>query len=46
MGLRMCMTIIPIVVLLIGLVVFKKNYILTDEKLEEITLQLEKSHRA
>jgi melibiose permease len=45
MGLRMCMTIIPIVVLLIGLVVFKKNYILTDEELEEITLQLEKSHR-
>jgi melibiose permease len=45
MGLRMCMTIIPIVVLLIGLVVFKKNYILTDEKLEEITLQLEKNQR-
>ncbi len=47
MGLRMCMTIIPIVVLVIGLVVFKKNYILTDEKLEEITGKLkakENSH--
>lgn len=40
MGLRMCMTIIPIVVLLIGLVVFKKNYILTDEKLEEIAEEI------
>jgi melibiose permease len=41
MGLRMCMTVIPIVVLIIGLVVFKKNYILTDEKLTEITAELE-----
>jgi melibiose permease len=40
MGLRMCMTIIPIVVLLIGLIVFRKNYILTDEKLEEISAEL------
>jgi melibiose permease len=40
MGLRMCMTIIPIVVLIIGLIVFKKHYILTDEKLEEITQDL------
>ncbi len=40
MGLRMCMTIIPIVVLLIGLVVFKKSYILTDEKLEEIAEEI------
>jgi melibiose permease len=40
-GLRMCMTIIPIVVLAIGLVVFRRNYILTDEKLEEITKELE-----
>jgi melibiose permease len=35
------MTIIPIVVLAIGLVVFRRNYILTDEKLEEITKELE-----
>lgn len=40
MGLRMCMTLIPIAVLIAGLVVFWKNYILTDEKLEEINGQL------
>ena len=40
MGLRMCMTLIPIAVLIVGLVVFWKNYILTDEKLEEINGQL------
>jgi melibiose permease len=40
LGLRMCMTIIPIAVLLVGLFVFKKHYILTDEKLEEITKEL------
>ncbi len=46
MGLRMCMTIIPIVVLLIGLVVFKKNYILTDEKLEEIAEEIRRKKEA
>jgi len=40
MGLRMCMTLIPIVVLLVAIFIFKKKYILTDEKLEEITAQL------
>ncbi len=40
MGLRMCMTIIPIVVLIIGLIIFKKYYILNDEKLEEIAGKL------
>lgn len=40
MGLRMCMTLIPIVVLLVAIVIFKKKYILTDEKLAEITTQL------
>lgn len=40
MGLRMSMTVIPIIVLVIGLIVFKKKYILTDEKLEEITHEL------
>lgn len=39
-GLRMCMTIMPIIVLLIGLAIFKKHYILTDKKLEEIAGQL------
>ncbi len=41
LGLRGCMTIIPIVVLIIGYLVYKKNYKLTDEKLEEITQELE-----
>ncbi len=45
-GLRMCMTIIPIVVLIIGLIVFRKNYILTDEKLEEISAQLKAERNA
>lgn len=40
LGLRGCMTIIPIVVLIIGYIVYKKKYILTDEKLEEITNEL------
>ena len=46
LGLRMCMTIIPILVLLIGLVVFRKHYILTDEKTEEISRTLEERKRA
>lgn len=41
MGLRGSMTIIPIVVLIIGFVVFKKKYILTDEKLEEISKEIQ-----
>ena len=41
MGLRACMTLIPIAVLLIGLVVFKKNYILTEEKTREIEQKLQ-----
>ncbi|MCR5756153.1 MAG: glycoside-pentoside-hexuronide (GPH):cation symporter, partial [Acetatifactor sp.] len=39
-GLRMTMTVLPVVVLLIAVVVFKKKYILSDEKLREITLKL------
>ncbi len=39
-GLRMCMTIIPIVVLIIGIVVFKKFYILDDDKMSEINDKL------
>lgn len=39
-GLRLTMTLAPIVVLLIAVVIFKKHYILTDEKLEEISLSL------
>ena len=46
MGLRMSMTIIPIIVLAIGLAVFTKKYILTDEKLAEISAELETKRRA
>lgn len=41
LGLRGSMTVLPIVVLIIGFVVFKKFYCLTDEKLEEINKELE-----
>lgn len=40
MGLRMTMTILPIVGLLIAIFIFGKRYILTDEKLEEISNEL------
>ena len=39
-GLRMTMTVLPIIVLVLGVGVFKKKYILTDEKLEEISTAL------
>ncbi len=40
LGLRGSMTILPIIVLVIGYVVYKKKYILTDEKMAEITQSL------
>lgn len=40
MGLRMTMTLLPIAGLLIAVFVFAKKYILTDEKLEEISEEL------
>ena len=40
MGLRMTMTILPIFGLLIAIFIFGKKYILTDEKLEEISNEL------
>jgi melibiose permease len=40
MILRMSMTILPIIVLIAGLIVFKKHYRLTDEKMESISAQL------
>ncbi|MCR4610400.1 MAG: glycoside-pentoside-hexuronide (GPH):cation symporter [Lachnospiraceae bacterium] len=46
MGLRMSMTIGPIVILIVGLIVFKAKYKLTDEKLDEITAELEERHKA
>ncbi len=42
MGLRMTMTILPIVGLLVAVFVFGKKYILTDEKLSEIAEELKK----
>ncbi|MCM1102858.1 MAG: glycoside-pentoside-hexuronide (GPH):cation symporter [Clostridium sp.] len=41
LGLRMTMTLLPIVVLIAGVLVFKKKYILSDEKLAEISKKLE-----
>ena len=40
MGLRMTMTIVPIVGLVFAFFWFKKKYILTDEKLQEISVEL------
>ena len=42
-GFRLSMALIPMVILIIGLMVFKKHYILTDEKLSEITESLNKN---
>lgn len=41
-GLRLVMTLAPIFVLIIALILFKAKYILTDEKLEGITEELNK----
>lgn len=46
MGLRLSMTLIPIVILLIGLLVFKAKYILTDKKINEITSELKNRQEA
>ena len=40
LGLRMTMTVIPIVGLIIAVIVFKKKFILTDKKMEEITKEI------
>ena len=37
LGLRMTMSVVPIIGMLMALVLFRKKYILTDEKLNEIT---------
>lgn len=42
LGLRLSMTLIPIVVLLVGFVVFRKKYILSDDRMDEITAELSK----
>ena len=45
LGLRMTMTILPVIGLAIAIVVFRKKYILTDEKLSEISAQLDEKKR-
>ncbi len=40
LGLRMTMTIIPIVGLIIAVIIFRKKFILTEEKMEEIDTDL------
>ena len=45
-GLRFVMTVLPVVVLVIGFVVFKGKYILTDEKLAEISAQIKERRAA
>lgn len=42
LGLRLSMTLIPIVVLLVGFVVFRNKYILSDDRMDEITVELAK----
>lgn len=44
MGLRMTMTILPIIGLLVAIFIFAKRYILTDEKLTEIAQELKARH--
>ncbi|MGN0424636.1 MAG: glycoside-pentoside-hexuronide (GPH):cation symporter [Acetatifactor sp.] len=41
-GLRACMTLLPIVILVVGLIVFRKKYLLTDEKVRQIADQIHK----
>ncbi len=46
LGLRIVMTMVPIFVLIIAIVLFRAKYKLTDEKLDEITTELEARHAA
>lgn len=43
-GLRMLMTLIPILLLIIGLVVFKKKFKMTDDVIEEMNIELKEKH--
>ena len=43
-GLRMTMTVIPIIGLIIAFLWFRKKYILTDKKVEEISVEVKKLH--
>ena len=42
LSLRMTMTIIPIIGLIVAIIVFRKKFILTEKKMEEITEALKK----
>jgi melibiose permease len=42
-GLRLAMTLLPILVLVIAVCIFRKKYILTDKRLEEISEQLKQN---
>ncbi len=44
LGLRLVMTVIPIVVLIFGALIFKAKFILHDEKVAEIASELKKRH--
>ncbi len=45
-GLRMTMTIIPVIGLIIAVIVFKKKFILTEKKMDEITIELSQRNKA
>ena len=43
MGLRLTMTLLPVIGMLCALLIYKKKYILTEDKLEEISQKLKRS---
>ena len=45
-GLRLVMTLTPVIVLAVAMYIHRTKYILTDKKLEEITAELNKRHSA
>lgn len=45
-GLRMTMTIIPVIGLIIAVIVFRKKFILTEKKMDEITIELSQRNKA
>ena len=44
LGLRMTMTIIPIIGLITAIIIFTRKFILTEEKMQEITNELKEKH--
>jgi len=42
LGLRMTMTLIPVIGLIVAILIFKKKFILTDEKVEELAAEIAK----